>query len=326
MADANTKVAQHPSRYVWDFWYSWDRQHEIFHVLYLNADHALAASNQHHFASELGYAVTKDFVEIDWIDDHAFTARPDGWDNTSIWSGDLIAIQGGHLLFYTSRDSARDDGLTQSIGAAFTTDFRNWTRLENVKIDADPRFYETCSVEGDDTIHAWRDPFLFRIGNTIYMLVAAKVTEAPLGRKGAVGLLRCEDPAFSRWEVLPPIAAPGWYSEMEVPQLYRDCEGVLQLVYSTQSKYDHAPATMGQGGLQVLAVSEELQLVSTAPKVLTPHTKGLYACRIVPELGGDIVGFDTSHGGIRRSFCTTGWMALERNFGDRDVGLPKRVS
>ena len=69
MADANTKVAQHPSRYVWDFWYSWDRQHEIFHVLYLNADHAIAASNQHHFASELGYAVTKDFVEIEWVNE-----------------------------------------------------------------------------------------------------------------------------------------------------------------------------------------------------------------------------------------------------------------
>jgi beta-fructofuranosidase len=109
---------------------------------------------------------------------------------------------------------------------------------------------------------------------------------------------------------------------MEVPQFYRDCEGVPQLVYSTQSKYDHAPATKGQGGLQALAVSKELQLAATAPQVLMPHAKGLYACRIVPELGGDIVGFDTSHGGIRRSFCTTGWNALERDFSDRDVGLP----
>ncbi|MEJ2228147.1 MAG: beta-fructosidase [Alphaproteobacteria bacterium] len=323
MEITNKKVAQHPSRYVWDFWYSWDCQQEIFHVLYLNADRSLVASDQHHFASELGYAVTKDFVEIDWIDDHAFTARPESWDNTSIWSGDLIAVQGGYLLFYTSRDKVRDDGLTQSIGAAFTTDFRNWTHLETIKIDADPRFYETCGVKGDDTIHAWRDPFLFRIGNTIYMLVAAKVAKAPLGRKGAVGLLRCEDATFSCWEALPPITAPEWYSEMEVPQLYRDCEGLLQLVYSTQSKYDHAPATMGQGGLQALAVSDELQLTATAPKVLLPHTEGLYACRIVPELGGDIVGFDANHGGIRRAFRATGWTAVERDFSDRDIGLPE---
>jgi hypothetical protein len=41
---------------------------------------------------------------------------------------------------------------------------------------------------------------------------------------------------------------------------------------------------------------------------------GLYACRIIPELGGEIIGFDHRHGGIRRSGVKTGFQYVNRNF------------
>jgi len=312
-----------PNRYVWDFWYSYEQATGLFHVLYLNATPDSAALDQHHFEARLGYAVTRDFVDIDWIDHDVFSARADGWDNSSIWSGDLLPCRDGYLLFYTSRDRARDDGMTQSIGAAFSPGLRDWSRLDSVKLDADPRWYETMSVEGDDSIHAWRDPFLFRHAGATYMLVAAKDRNAPPGRKGAVGLLRAASKAPFAWETLPPLAAPGWYSEMEVPQLYRDDAGQLMLVYSCWAKFDHAPGTEGQGGLQGLAITDDLKAAGRAPTVLMPESERLYACRIVPELDGDIVGFDMASGGIRRAFKPTGWQSVDRDFSDLDVNQYK---
>jgi len=311
--------AQHPDRYVWDFWYVPADDGARFHVLYLNSDHDSAARDQHHFVARLGYAVTRDFVAIDWVDSCVFRAKAGGWDNSSIWSGDLIRVKTGHLLFYTSRDQARDDGMTQSIGAAFSDDLRHWRRIDGFRLDADPRFYDVRSRAGDTTIHAWRDPFLFRHGGAIYMLVSAKSPDAPLGRNGAVALLKAVDNDLFRWEALPPLAAPGWYSEMEVPQIHKDRDGRLMLVYSGWARFDHAPGTDGQGGFQALRIADDLSLVADRPTVLLPEAEGLYACRIVPELEGDIVGFDLQSGGIGRAFRPTYWRSVSRDFTDFSV-------
>jgi beta-fructofuranosidase len=47
------------------------------------------------------------------------------------------------------------------------------------------------------------------------------------------------------------------------------------------------------------------------PQVLVPPEKGLYACRLIPELGGEIVGFDTEYGGLRRSGLRRPWQSLQ---------------
>ncbi|MHA1480219.1 MAG: beta-fructosidase, partial [Candidatus Thorarchaeota archaeon] len=131
---------------------------KLFHILYLNADSSLVQSNQHHFSARIGYATTKEFKSIDWINDDVFHATKDGWDNTSIWSGDVIRISDRFLFYYTSRDNAVDDGFTQNIGLAYSKDFIHWNRVEDFQIQPDEKYYEPRSLEGDSTIHAWRDP------------------------------------------------------------------------------------------------------------------------------------------------------------------------
>lgn len=333
---------QHPSRHVWDFWYHFDREAKLFHIFYLNADRALVSSNKHHFSSAIGHATTLDFDSIDWGNEDSFNILKPSlghWANTSIWSGDVIEIKNGYLMFYTSRDGTQDDGLTQSIGIAYTNDL--WTTQWHV-LDTQIKpssVYQVKSLIGDLTFHAWRDPFLFRLSeeNQVYMLVSAKLSDGAMGHNGAIAVLSVADENFSNavsgkseWEYLAPASQPGCYAEMEVPQLYKHPQGSHELVFSTWAKYDFAPTTNSLGGFQGLTIPapsnakrNELRFSPFSQNfhVLLPETQDLYACRIVPELDGEIVGFDTQVGGIRRSGIKTQFESMNRDFSDLMIAI-----
>ena len=356
-ADKNEKKAKsklmkmyptmrHPSRYVWDFWYYHDPDTKLFHVFYLNADESLVPSEKHHFASRVGYATTYDFIRMDWGDESSFDILqpPLGhWANTSIWSGDIIKIKNGYLFFFTSRDRNQDDEMTQNIGVAHSNDnlsAKNWT-IFNTRIQPQSH-YQPRSVKHDLSIHAWRDPFLFRDQEHIYMMLSAKSNTDCIGRNGVVGLLRTNTNDFpkvvqgnQKWEYLYPLLQPSCYSEMEVPQLYKDSQDNYELVFSTWKEKDLAPTTKKAGGLQgitlpqtwdfnldqksSIAANPDFHLKPPDFHVLMPESHGLYACRIIPELGGEIVGFDIHHGGIRRSGVKTNFEAVERDFSDLSI-------
>lgn len=312
---------QHPDRHVWDFWYYFEPDTKVFHLFYLNADRSLVATEQHHFSAQVGYATTKDFLSIEWHTDRVLGANPDGWDNTAIWSGDIIKVENGFLMFYTSRNKATDDGMTQNIGVAFTPrlqSFDCWFRIPNLRLE--PRSpYELRHVPDDITTHAWRDPFLFCHQQQIYMLLSAKDPHQPLGRKGAVALLKAKNNNFEDWEYLDPICQPGCYAEMEVPQLYRSTGDNYALVYSSWAKNDFSPATHHSGGLQGVFSPSPFNFFGEHPQVLLPETDRLYACRIIPELDGEIIGFDIDTGGIRRSGVKTGLKSVDRDFSSYSV-------
>ena len=312
-----------PGRHVWDFRYYFEPETGIFHLFYLNAERILVAEDKHHFSSQVGYATTKDFLTIDWISDRVLGADPCGWDDTSIWSGDIVKIQGGFLMFYTSRNQATDDGMTQNVGVAFThhiQSFDRWFRIPNIRIQPQAP-YETRHVPDDMTIPAWRDPFLFRHQKQIYLLLSAKDPQQPVGKKGAVALLKAKNNSFEQWEYLPSIYQPGFYAEMEVPQLYRSGIDEYALVYSSWAKYDFAPSTQKSGGLQGITSSSLFDFPTESPKVFLPETAQLYACRVIPELGGEIVGFDITTGGIRRSGVKTGLRHVDRDFSSYSIDI-----
>ena len=308
----------HPKSYVWDFWYYYDPQKHQFHVFYLNADPALVPSGKHHDAARVGYGVTADFISMEWGQSDVLVADRDKWYNISIWTGDVISIQNGYLLFFTSRNSRKDDGRTQNIGIAFSEriDTQEWTPIEGIRIEPDWKYYHPHHVKGDVTTHAWRDPFLFRYRNHNYMLVAAKSVDRPVERNGTIALLKSESGDLLSWNVLSPIVNLGFYSEMEVPQLYFDEGDQLSIVYSCSSLWDFAPTSDKAGGLHTLSSIDLLGFISTTPQVLLPESSGLYACRIIPEMGGEIVGFDVKTGGIRRSGIKTSYRHLDRDFSD----------
>ncbi|MGY5876371.1 MAG: beta-fructosidase [Candidatus Thorarchaeota archaeon] len=306
-------LVQNPDRFTWDFWYYHDARENRFHLLYLNADKSLVLSNQHHFSARIGYAVTKDFQEIEWINNDVFHADENGWDNTSIWSGDVIRIKDGFLFYYTSRDKNVDDGHTQNVGIAFSEDMIHWDRIKGFQLKPDERFYEPRSLEGDTSIHAWRDPFLFLEKNNLFMILSAKTRGAPLSKNGSIALLKSKNNSLTDWEVLRPAFSPGWFSECEVSQLYlRDRKHVL--VYSCASRHDHRPVKEQVGGLFGIEGTPIEGGFSGNPEVLLPESSGVYACRVIPELNGDIVGFDITEGGFRRVAAGTDMKPVNRDF------------
>jgi beta-fructofuranosidase len=306
---------QHPSRFVWDFWYHYDPTERLFHLLYLNAPPQAAPHNKHHWVAQVGYATTSDFTSIAWHDDAVFVADPTGWDNTAIWTGDVLPVAGGYLMFYTSRDGFVRDGLTQNVGAAFSPDFRQWERLPAVRITPDDRFYEAHTHPADDTIHAWRDPFLFRHEGRPAMLLSAKVCHHAACRKGAVALLHSDD--LLNWRAGAPLYAPGLLSECEVPHMVAVQGGVL-LVYSGWACGDHA---LRQGGLHAVEGPTPLGPFTGPPRALLPESSGLYAARLIPELGGDLVAHDFQQGGLRRVASGLAVQPLPRDFSDFGPGI-----
>ncbi len=309
---------QHPYRHVWDFWYYFDSQTSLYHIFYLNADKSSVYNSQYHFTSCVGHATTKDFLSINWREHNSFDIlRPpiNHWANTSIWSGDIIKINNGFLLFYTSRNRSQDDGMTQNIGVAYNTDLNrdNW-HISPLRIQPG-HSYQLKHLSGDISTHAWRDPFLFQENSQVYMLVSAKLNDAEIGRNGVVGLLKLKNNDFSQgeWEYLDPLLVPYAYSEMEVPQLYKNPLGEYELVFSSWAKNDFSPITNQTGGLQGFRGSS-LQKLHNNPYVLMPEKAGLYACRIIPELDGEIIGFDIRRGGIRRSGIKTHFNHINRDF------------
>ncbi len=323
---------QHPSRYVWDFWYFFDEKDKLFHVFYLNADEILVPSEKHHHAACVGHAVTSDFIRMEWGKDQDFNvliSPRHHWANTSIWSGDIIQIQNGFLLFFTSRDRGQDDGMTQNIGVAYSASLSpsKWL-LSELRIQPG-RSYQLKNSLGDLSTHAWRDPFLFQGNGQVYMLLSAKSIDDPIGRNGVVGLLRFQEGnnfPQGNWEYLDPLIQPCCYSEMEVPQLYQDSLGKYELVFSSWAKNDFSPSTRQAGGLQGFT-SPNLMGFMGKPHVLMPEKYGLYACRIIPELDGEIVGFDIQEGGIRRSGVKTHFRHVNRDFSNFKFELePKGTS
>lgn len=304
-------------RFVWDYWYFFDPNTTIFHVFFLNAERFLKTKEEHHFSSEVGYAKTRDFISYNWIDSSILSANKNEWFDTSIWTGDVVKVRNGFLMFFTSRDSSKNDGLTQNIGVAYSDNIESslWTPIPEFRLRPAPNYYTQKSNPDDVSIHAWRDPYLFLFNGIPHMLISAKTKDGKLGRNGCIALLRSINNSLLDWEALPPLYSPGYYSEMEVSQLLIDKTDSYHLIFSSPPKWDFAPTTSHAGGLHSIILGQSLEdSFGEKPKVLLPFSSNLYACRIIPELDGEIVGFDPENGGLRKSGVKTKLNHVDRDF------------
>ncbi len=304
-------------------------------------DHTLVPKEEHHFHARIGYATTRDFVTYDYHDHAVMTATDASTsrDNTSIWTGCSLAYgkETDRLMAYTSRDSAQTpvEGLprpfTQHISFAMSSDGLHWQRVKNAHIDADPRFFNTQSIKGDVVIHAWRDPVIFRAPGSeyAYMLLCAHGKDLPHGMKGekngahgVVALLRSRQPRMLTDWVATGISFAVGVPEAEVPRMYIDAlTGRHLIAFSCKNSEAYIPHTpdksrvqygfygfpvdMASLAAQAEASTGEFQVITVSEKEKTPLLSygedALYACQVVPELGGQIIGFDTDAGVIRAS-------------------------
>lgn len=282
-------------QYIWDFWYTYDAVLRMFTVYFLHADRTFVQEDQHHFHSAVGVCKTINWVDFFDYRLNVLRADQQGWANTSIWTGDAIPYGSRKAIFYTSRDrSAATDGMTQSIGLAYANE-DNRIEVTPVRIDA----YKGYLLESDpleDSIHCWRDPFLFEMDHEVYMLVAAKREDHPVNHRGCIALLKLTDKDdLSSWKHLGMIVSTS-YSEVELPQIYQAENGKLRIFFNAHS---------ANGSHFVMTdpfIFDEAQPNAYVDRDICPdffeHVK-YYGFRIIPEQNFAVCGFSRALGCVQ---------------------------
>lgn len=287
---------------VWDFWYV-NLDNRAFLVFFLFADRDKFASGSHHWHAGIGFrrceishsALYKCIDKINQGDFELALVPPvRGYRGSSYWTGSVLAYTNGlYELYFTHRNSSGDP--TNQIVRVATSRFPsqgNWNVKADWKCEADGEIYARSAVEGDPTIQAWRDPFVYRIGDEYHMLVCAKARSAlDVRYSGCVGhvIKAAED---HQWKHVSPMVPPGSFGECECPHAKIRDGRVGAIFFSCQSKFlaPNVLSEYGAGGLF------ELDLRTGTYRLLVDEDEtGAYACRFVDELSV-FVGFKKDSG------------------------------
>jgi beta-fructofuranosidase len=219
-------------KWLWDFWVVQDGPD--YHVFYLQAPRALDTADLRHYHPSIGHAVSQDLRTWELLPDALAPSATRAWDDYTTWTGSVIRHRGLWHLFYTGT-SREDGGLVQRIGLATSADLLSWRRHgENPRLCCtDGRWYERLDrTRWHD--EAWRDPWVFEdpAGGGFHAFFTARASFGPEDGRGVIGHARSDD--LYDWELLPPVTAPGDFTEMEIPQLV-EMGGRYYLIFSTHA-------------------------------------------------------------------------------------------
>lgn len=221
------------NKWVWDFWFAQDGAD--YHIFYLQAPRSLRQEKLRHWHVSIGHAVSQD-LRIWQVLPDALKPSPENenvWDNYTIWTGSIIGHRGLWYLFYTGVNR-QEKGLVQRIGLATSPDLITWKKHDtNPILEVDPRWYEVLDL---DLWHdqAWRDPWVFKLDGRFLAFITARSNSGhhPSGR-GVVGHAWSDD--LIQWQIGPPVAAPGEFGQLEVPQLV-EINGRFYLIFCVGRK------------------------------------------------------------------------------------------
>jgi beta-fructofuranosidase len=217
-----------PEHWIWDFWFADDG--ERHHVFFLQAPKSIGDPQQRHWHASIGHAVSTDLQH--WqLQPTALEAAPSpAFDDGATWTGCVVRHANGWWMFYTGISRA-ENLRRQRIGLASSTDLIHWHR-HGLVLDALPPPYEAEHDPGRWYDRSLRDPHVFwdATAGRWRMLFSARLSAGPSDAAGVVGMAVSED--LLRWQVQPPLVAPGMAAELEVPQWF-EMHGVEHILFCT---------------------------------------------------------------------------------------------
>lgn len=180
----------------------------VFHLWYLFDDRAVPKNGM-----PWHLVTTTDFVHFEDRGLAVPSGGP-GAEDFNVYTGSVVIDDGGVAhLFSTAQNPQRRgaDGrpLQLVAHATSTTELGDWVKHPALTLGA-PDGYET----GD-----WRDPFVFRDGDTWRMLVAARHEDGPQRRRGTIAQLTSKD--LESWTPAEPFWDPRRYIAHECPDVFR---------------------------------------------------------------------------------------------------------
>ncbi|WP_146402468.1 glycosyl hydrolase [Pseudobythopirellula maris] len=216
----------------------------------------------------IAHAVSTDAINWRRVNNALFIGDPGSWDDLMLWTMAVSPdphVKGRWRMFYTGL-SRREQGNIQRIGLAVSDDLYHWqktpvdwtdhrgpndpelvlkarelaleqpTSCRHAKIDpesnfpleADPAYYESSLDEGREWV-SFRDPYYYREGGRGWLIMAARMKEGPVVRRGCVGQM--EETSPGKFTPQPALHHPGLYDDVEVPNLLK-IEGEYYLIGS----------------------------------------------------------------------------------------------
>jgi beta-fructofuranosidase len=278
--------------FVWDFWLAprLDAS-EPFHCYFLQAPRSLPDPEMRHDRARIGHATSANL--IDW--DYHGTILPLGergeWDDWTQWTGSVTRHDGNNSLFYTGRSRSESSNV-QRIGLAVSDDLYHWTKSpNNPLVQAVAPWYEAPDPDGSKRSDC-RDPWIIRFDNRWLMYYTASAAGGRPDRYGVVGLAISDD--LLHWTPAPPVAAPGVFGEIEVPQVFPlGKRWVMLFCTAKHAIFDGKRATWN-GTHYMLAESPYGPFeLAPEPLLLADEAGSNYAARAIldPWLGTFIMAF-----------------------------------
>jgi beta-fructofuranosidase len=215
---------------VWDSWIADDG--ERYHAFFLQAPRSVGDPFLRHTAATIGHATSTDLRDWIYHGEALVPSERGGWDDLALWTGSVARGDDGVWRMYYTALSTEGRGIRhQRLGVAESDDLMTWRRVAGRPLlDVDARWYKT--LEDDVTAsETWRDPFVFRDpgGDGWHMLITARDKSAPRRSDGVLAHARSRD--MVSWEVMPPVAEPAGFGQLEVPQV-REMDGHVVLVFT----------------------------------------------------------------------------------------------
>ncbi len=203
---------------VWDFWlaprFGAD---EPFHCYFLQAPRSIPDPEMRHDLARIGHATSLDLIDWTYHGEILPLGRGGAWDDMSQWTGSVVRDANTAYLFYTGR-KCTESGNAQRVGVAISDDLMIWRKIDNNPIlEATAPWYAPPNGEGTARSDC-RDPWVIRHDGQWLMYYTSSAANEPFDARGVVGI--ATSPDLLAWTPGPPVAAPGLFAEIEVPQVF----------------------------------------------------------------------------------------------------------
>jgi len=213
------KEAYHPKgKSLWDLWFLKDKKG--FDVFYLQNNKAIAAKDRHDGVS-IGHAFSKDLINWKEVSTVLEPGKKGEWDDLSLWTGSAIKKGKKYYMFYTGRNSKKNNEWVQKIGLAISKDKLKWERYDkNPVLEAEGKYYSRYKKKNRlRKIPAFRDPDVFKDPKSkkYYMIFSARKRGFKSVYNSCIGIAESKD--LINWKLKKPLFYPERYDEMECPQM-----------------------------------------------------------------------------------------------------------
>ncbi|HTL09584.1 MAG TPA: hypothetical protein VL307_15035 [Chitinophagaceae bacterium] len=207
--------------------------YHLFHLIIPNHDY-------------IAHAVSKDGISWKRTNNAIFVGNPGEWDDDMLWTMHVCEVGSKFEMYYTGL-KRKDRGVISRVGLAESTDLINWNKNQRNIYPIGPKgiYYETSDTN-PRTWLSFRDPYRFEYQGEVYLLVASRVLQGPVSRRGCVGLVKITNDIV---ELMPPLLNPLVYDDIECPCVFQ-LNGRFYLIGSIREdikvRYWFAPDFFGE--------------------------------------------------------------------------------